>query len=104
MPTWRSAGGPSTLSAADRRGLGALLPVVAGLYRDGLFTARDLTLRTEAADGAGLRLVLGVTDTGTSRRIGRRFKRASGVDVEGLRLTHVGSDRDGALWKIDATQ
>lgn len=91
------------LSAADRRDLGALLPLVHRLLGSATWSAADLyAAALDAHDARELRTLLAEhsTECGGLRVFGNFLARCAGVTCSGLQLLDVGRARAGVLYVV----
>ena len=93
----------SSLTRADRDALEILLPGIAVAVGAEKFAVRELILEDAERDEA-LRIVLeramGELDASAAKRLGRLFRRADGIVVEGLHLQSGIKARAGLLWRV----
>ena len=93
------------LAATDFATLARVLPAIRGAVGWRVFALADLAehagLPTPAA--RELRAALGPLDAGATKRMGKLFARAIGVQVAGLIVQQVGDGRDGVEWMIGET-
>jgi hypothetical protein len=82
----------------DRQILAAVLPAIATAVGDRLFTVSELQRHARLAEFGSLRAA--IERAGGGNRLGRLLKRAAGYDVGGLRVEHIGEDRDGLVFTV----
>lgn len=94
------------LHPADRTKLQVLLPAIAAGIGDRLFTSKELIVfaESELSGAEQFRAVLeqaiSTIDDNAGRRLGKLLARAAYLDVGEWRVEQIGSDRDGAIWKV----
>jgi hypothetical protein len=82
-----------------------LITAISAAVGNRLFTANELIKHAEDVEPA-LRMtlvqVVGVFDSRTARRIGKRLQRAEGQRLNGYQVERVKTERGGAVWRITA--
>lgn len=83
--------------AVDDRG--ALLAPIAGYVKGTAFSAAEV-IHHAAVVASPLREALAAAGVVNARQLGKWFRRIEGRDIGGLRLTRIGVDRDGVIWRV----
>lgn len=91
--------GGRAISAADHRFLAAALPVIDAAVGDKAWQLRDLA--TEHPRVFAQVAALAGGGAAPARHLGKRLGRCKGTTVDGRQIQHLGSQRDGALWKVE---
>lgn len=76
----------------------AIFVALAAVAGDAAFSVRELLHHTRV--DSQLRAVLLANDLANTRRLGKWLASLTGATIAGLRLEHVGDDRDGAVWRL----
>lgn len=91
--------GGRAISAADRRFLAAALPLIDATVGNAAWQLRDLA--TEHPRVFAQVAALAGGGAAPARHLGKRLGRCKGTTVDGRQIQHIGSQRDGALWKVE---
>jgi hypothetical protein len=86
------------LDPAHRAVLRAILPTIAGIVAGRAFTVGELQGHARLAEFGALRAA--IDRAGGANRLGRLLRRAAGCEIDGLRVEHVGVDRDGNVFTV----
>lgn len=86
------------LSPDDHRFLAVLLPIVHAQVGNAVFTVRDLLTHAEASPD--LAEAMGTVSDEATRKMGKLFARAAGVEIAGHRLERGVQLRAGLLWMV----
>jgi hypothetical protein len=86
------------LDLAHRAVLRAILPTIAGIVAGRAFTVGELQGHARLAEFGALRAA--IDRAGGANRLGRLLRRAAGCEIDGLRVEHVGEDREGLVFTV----
>jgi hypothetical protein len=90
------------VAIVDRRDLGPLMRLIVDQVGHQLWTVAALWQAARQSPNRALQTTLEEWRTGSGFRVfGNFLERCDGVSIEGLRLVRCGSDKDGALWKVE---
>ena len=82
----------------DRDLLDGILPAIASATGARAFTVSELQRHARLAEFANLRAA--IDRAGGGNRLGRLLKRAAGYEIAGLRVEHIGEDREGLVFTV----
>ena len=88
----------------ERASLTRFVSSIAAAIGDRMFTARELAAHADSVDPILKAALERAGCDGDSRRLGKRLQRAEGRPLQGYKVERIGSDRDGAIWRIDTHQ
>jgi hypothetical protein len=77
----------------------ALLPILAQAVFDKAFTATEVIRHASTVD-APLRAALDGAGLSNARQLGKWFRAIEGRVIVGARLTRIGTERDGVVWRV----